>query len=353
MSLIYGFLLFKIYIKNHLLFEVVYTLYVFCGKSSKSKVHWLDIARVFRCYHMAKFHSLKKDYISHLYPQSQEWMSMLNVYVLFAGMTLPVCCWSTASTSWFCALTCASVSLSWGSWAPAAPVWIKDLMRRRRRSLWWAGAMIPVCESTVAPGQTVGSSRMTRDTLTCLSACMASTRSLTVKKIHTYSLLHVFCHPFACLTFMTPDDVILCVPAEHKSVFAVPESDLKRILWVLSLPIITLLFLTIPDCRRRFWKGWFMITFFMSAVWISAFTYILVWMVTIVGEIIVRHSVMSLCKLSSVFFSLAAGVNEPVTHCVTLWITSVWNSWEKCLIYRVESHVGLLANSWDAIVLES
>lgn len=74
--------------------------------------------------------------------------------------------------------------------------------------------------------------------------------------------------------------------AEHKSVFAVPESDLKRILWVLSLPIITLLFLTIPDCRRRFWKQWFMITFIMSAVWISAFTYVLVWMVTVVGKII-------------------------------------------------------------------
>lgn len=75
-------------------------------------------------------------------------------------------------------------------------------------------------------------------------------------------------------------------PAEHKSVFAVPESDLKRIFWVLSLPIITLLFLTIPDCRRRFWKKWFMITFLMSAVWISGFTYILVWMVTVVGKII-------------------------------------------------------------------
>lgn len=75
-------------------------------------------------------------------------------------------------------------------------------------------------------------------------------------------------------------------PAEQKSVFAVPESDLKRILWVLSLPIITLLFLTTPDCRRSFWKKWFMLTFFMSAVWISGFTYILVWMVTVVGKIV-------------------------------------------------------------------
>uniref|UniRef100_A0A669ENR9 Sodium/potassium/calcium exchanger 5 n=1 Tax=Oreochromis niloticus TaxID=8128 RepID=A0A669ENR9_ORENI len=53
------------------------------------------------------------------------------------------------------------------------------------------------------------------------------------------------------------------------------------------LPIITLLFLTIPDCRRRFWKQWFMITFLMSAVWISAFTYVLVWMVTVVGKMAV------------------------------------------------------------------
>lgn len=62
-----------------------------------------------------------------------------------------------------------------------------------------------------------------------------------------------------------------------------PEADLKRIFWVLSLPIITLLFLTTPDCRRKFWKNYFVITFLMSALWISGFTYILVWMVTITG----------------------------------------------------------------------
>ncbi|XP_023261611.1 sodium/potassium/calcium exchanger 5 [Seriola lalandi dorsalis] len=97
------------------------------------------------------------------------------------------------------------------------------------------------------------------------------------------------------------------IPEEHKSVFAVPESDLKRILWVLSLPIITLLFLTIPDCRRRFWKKWFMITFLMSAVWISGFTYLLVWMVTVVGETLgIPDTVMGLTLL-------AAGTSIPDT----------------------------------------
>ncbi|TFK13111.1 Sodium/potassium/calcium exchanger 5 [Platysternon megacephalum] len=73
------------------------------------------------------------------------------------------------------------------------------------------------------------------------------------------------------------------ISEDPPSVFTIPEADLKRIFWVLSLPIITLLYLTTPDCRRQFWKNWFMVTFFMSAVWISAFTYVLVWMVTIVG----------------------------------------------------------------------
>ncbi|XP_068597807.1 sodium/potassium/calcium exchanger 5 [Brachionichthys hirsutus] len=94
---------------------------------------------------------------------------------------------------------------------------------------------------------------------------------------------------------------------EHKNVFAVPESDLKRILWVVSLPIIALLFLTVPDCRRRFWKKWFVITFLMSAVWISAFTYVLVWMVTVVGDTLsIPDSVMGLTLL-------AAGTSIPDT----------------------------------------
>ncbi|KAL1786295.1 sodium/potassium/calcium exchanger 5 [Sigmodon hispidus] len=83
------------------------------------------------------------------------------------------------------------------------------------------------------------------------------------------------------------------------SVFSMPEADLKRIFWVLSLPIITLLFLTTPDCKRKFWKKYFVITFFMSALWISAFTYILVWMITVTGEILgIPDTVMGLTLLA-------------------------------------------------------
>ncbi|XP_021486980.1 sodium/potassium/calcium exchanger 5 [Meriones unguiculatus] len=97
------------------------------------------------------------------------------------------------------------------------------------------------------------------------------------------------------------------VSEDPPSVFSMPEADLKRIFWVLSLPIITLLFLTTPDCRRKFWKNYFVITFFMSALWISAFTYILVWMVTITGETLaIPDTVMGLTLL-------AAGTSIPDT----------------------------------------
>ncbi|ETE71466.1 Sodium/potassium/calcium exchanger 5, partial [Ophiophagus hannah] len=97
------------------------------------------------------------------------------------------------------------------------------------------------------------------------------------------------------------------ISEDPPSVFTMPEADLKRILWVLALPIITVLYLTIPDCRKPFWKKWFMLSFFMSAVWISAFTYILVWMVTIVGETLrIPETIMGLTLL-------AAGTSIPDT----------------------------------------
>ncbi|XP_033922307.1 sodium/potassium/calcium exchanger 5 isoform X1 [Melopsittacus undulatus] len=97
------------------------------------------------------------------------------------------------------------------------------------------------------------------------------------------------------------------ISEDHLSVFTMPEADMKRIVWVLSLPIITLLYLTIPDCRRQFWRNWFMVTFLMSAAWISAITYILVWMITIAGETLgIPESVTGLTLL-------AAGTSVPDT----------------------------------------
>ncbi|XP_078572563.1 sodium/potassium/calcium exchanger 5-like isoform X2 [Branchiostoma floridae x Branchiostoma japonicum] len=70
---------------------------------------------------------------------------------------------------------------------------------------------------------------------------------------------------------------------EAESVLAVPESPARRVLWVLCLPMIVPMFLTIPDCRRKPWRKWFPLTFLMSMVWSTVFSYVLIWMVTVIG----------------------------------------------------------------------
>ncbi|CAH1255523.1 SLC24A5 [Branchiostoma lanceolatum] len=70
---------------------------------------------------------------------------------------------------------------------------------------------------------------------------------------------------------------------DAESVLAVPESAGGRVLWVLCLPLILPMFLTVPDCRRKRWRKWFPLTFFMSMVWSTAFSYVLIWMVTVIG----------------------------------------------------------------------
>ncbi|KAI8499125.1 hypothetical protein Bbelb_228890 [Branchiostoma belcheri] len=62
-----------------------------------------------------------------------------------------------------------------------------------------------------------------------------------------------------------------------------PESTASRLLWAVSLPLTLPMYLTVPDCRRRRWRNWFLLTFFMSMVWSTVFSYLLIWMVTVIG----------------------------------------------------------------------
>uniref|UniRef100_A0A6I8N328 Solute carrier family 24 member 3 n=1 Tax=Ornithorhynchus anatinus TaxID=9258 RepID=A0A6I8N328_ORNAN len=44
-----------------------------------------------------------------------------------------------------------------------------------------------------------------------------------------------------------------------------------------------LLYFTVPNCNKPRWEQWFMVTFASSTLWIAAFSYLMVWMVTIIG----------------------------------------------------------------------
>lgn len=60
-------------------------------------------------------------------------------------------------------------------------------------------------------------------------------------------------------------------------------SPVRAIFWAMSLPIVILMYFTIPDCRKARWERWWLATFLLSIFWIMVFSYVMVWMVCVVG----------------------------------------------------------------------
>ncbi|XP_042564502.1 sodium/potassium/calcium exchanger 3-like [Clupea harengus] len=57
-----------------------------------------------------------------------------------------------------------------------------------------------------------------------------------------------------------------------------------RVKWVVSWPLGVLLYCTVPNCVWPRWHRWFMVTFAASTLWIAIFSYVMVWMVTIISD---------------------------------------------------------------------
>ncbi|GAB6018626.1 hypothetical protein CHUAL_000308 [Chamberlinius hualienensis] len=84
-----------------------------------------------------------------------------------------------------------------------------------------------------------------------------------------------------------------------------PDGAWRRFTWLVTLPFGLLFYVTIPDCRKQKWRRWFVITFLMSIVWVSVLSYLMVWMITIIGFTFgIPDTVMGLTFL-------AAGVSVP------------------------------------------
>ena len=54
--------------------------------------------------------------------------------------------------------------------------------------------------------------------------------------------------------------------------------------WAITVPIHALCRATMPDCRKERWRHWYPCTFLMSMIWISFYSYIMVWMITVIGK---------------------------------------------------------------------
>lgn len=59
----------------------------------------------------------------------------------------------------------------------------------------------------------------------------------------------------------------------------------KQILWIITWPIHLVFFFTIPDCERPRLRNWFPLTFTMCIIWIGSLSYMVAWMITIIGKI--------------------------------------------------------------------
>uniref|UniRef100_A0A674AEB3 Sodium/potassium/calcium exchanger 3-like n=1 Tax=Salmo trutta TaxID=8032 RepID=A0A674AEB3_SALTR len=57
----------------------------------------------------------------------------------------------------------------------------------------------------------------------------------------------------------------------------------NKIKWLLAWPLCLLLFFTVPNCANPRWERWFMVSFVNSTLWIAGFSYVMVWMVTVIG----------------------------------------------------------------------
>ncbi|KAM7432730.1 hypothetical protein ABFA07_016908 [Porites harrisoni] len=82
-------------------------------------------------------------------------------------------------------------------------------------------------------------------------------------------------------------------------------SVFSKALWIFTLPSIILFFFTIPDCRKKKWQKFYLLTFTSSAIWMGGLSYVLVWMVSLVGY---TYNIPE-CVLGMTF--LAAGSSLP------------------------------------------
>ncbi|XP_039597632.1 sodium/potassium/calcium exchanger 4-like isoform X1 [Polypterus senegalus] len=71
--------------------------------------------------------------------------------------------------------------------------------------------------------------------------------------------------------------------ADLSSPFAPPDGVMNILKWLLSWPVLFLLYFTVPNCNKTRWENFFLFTFILSTVWIAVFSYFMVWMVTVAG----------------------------------------------------------------------
>ncbi|CAD5121371.1 DgyrCDS9893 [Dimorphilus gyrociliatus] len=146
---------------------------------------------------------------------------------------------------------------------------------------------------------------------------------------------------------------------DDKHILAPPNHKLKLCWWILTVPISCLLYITVPDCRKKRWKKCFTVTFIMSVVWIGIYSYLLMWMITVIGYTFhIPDTIMAI-------IFLAFGVSMP--DAIASWIVVKNGLGDMAVSNAVGSNVfdillclGLpwtlkicISKNWDPVIVYS
>ena len=89
--------------------------------------------------------------------------------------------------------------------------------------------------------------------------------------------------------------------------FQPPSCTVEFMKWCICWPLLFLMFITIPNCNTKRFEKFYIVSFIMSTVWIAAYSYMMVWMVCLIGYTVgVADTIMGITFL-------AAGTSIPGT----------------------------------------
>lgn len=75
---------------------------------------------------------------------------------------------------------------------------------------------------------------------------------------------------------------------------------LEKLCWLMTIPLVFIMHKTVPDCSQEESKKYFLVTFFMSLVWITILAYLMVWWATVLGAALgIPSTVMGITLLAA------------------------------------------------------
>ncbi len=97
-------------------------------------------------------------------------------------------------------------------------------------------------------------------------------------------------------------DTIIQEEEEHESGVSIrpPQNFWSRVNYLITIPIILPLYLTVPDVRREKWQNWYPYAFWASIAWLGFYSYLMVWWASTFGDTLgIPPAVMGLTLLAA------------------------------------------------------